>query len=64
MVAFTLIALYIIKKHANVMKGVFLILIIYMVFVVSSIISDIVSVNLIEYYLIIVFITGFFLHIC
>ncbi len=62
MVAFTLIALYIIKKHANVMKGVFLILIIYMVFVVSSIISDIVSVNLIEYYLIIVFITGFFAY--
>ncbi len=61
-IIFTLIALYIIKKHANIMKGIFLILIIYMIFVVSSIISDIISVNLFEYYLIIALITGFFAY--
>jgi len=61
-IIFTLIALYIIKKHANIMKSIFLILIIYMIFVVSSIISDIISVNLFEYYLIIALITGFFAY--
>ncbi len=59
-VIFTVAALYIIKKHAGIMKIIFLILILYMIFLVSSIVASIVAVNYTEYYLIIGIITVFF----
>ncbi len=61
-VIFTAIALYVVKKHANIMKMVFMILVLYMIFLVSSIIAGILAVNLIEYYLIIGIITVFFAY--
>lgn len=57
MVAFTAIALLIIKRHANVMKAIFLILVLYMIFLVSSIVAGIVAINLTEYYAIIAIVT-------
>ena len=61
-VIFTAAALYIVKKHAGVMKIVFLILVLYMIFLVASIIAGIVAVYLTEYYLIIGVITVFFAY--
>jgi len=61
-VIFTAAALYIIKKHAKVMKAVFLVLVLYMIFLVSSIVAGIVSVNYPEYYAIIAIVTGFFAY--
>ena len=42
-VIFTAAALYMIKRHAQVMKAIFIVLILYMIFLVSSIIAGIVS---------------------
>ena len=61
-VIFTAAALYIIKKHAKVMKAVFIVLLLYMIFLVSSIVAGIVAVNLPEYYAIIAIVTGFFAY--
>ena len=61
-IIFTAVALYVVKKHANIMKIIFLILVLYMIFLVSSIIAGIVAVNYTEYYLIIGVITAFFAY--
>ncbi|WP_337860752.1 presenilin family intramembrane aspartyl protease PSH [Ferroplasma sp.] len=61
-VVFTVIALYLIKRHANIMKAIFIALVLYMIFLVSSIVAGIVAVNLPEYYAIIAIITGFFAY--
>jgi presenilin-like A22 family membrane protease len=61
-IIFTAAALYIIKKHAQVMKAIFLVLVLYMIFLVSSIVAGIVSVNYPEYYAIIAIVTGFFAY--
>ncbi|KQB36250.1 hypothetical protein AOG54_02300 [Acidiplasma aeolicum] len=60
LIVFTAIILMLVKKHADIIRAIFLAAVIYMVFVVSSIIADIISVNFIEYYLIIILITGIF----
>ncbi len=61
-VLFTIIILFLVKKHARLIKSIFTIIVIYMVFVVSSIISGIISVNVFEYYSIIGIVTAFFAY--
>jgi presenilin-like A22 family membrane protease len=61
-VIFTAVALYLIKRHAKAMKAIFLILVLYMIFLVSSIVAGIIAVNIPEYYAIIAVITGFFAY--
>ncbi|MEM0139509.1 MAG: presenilin family intramembrane aspartyl protease PSH [Ferroplasma sp.] len=62
-VIFTAITIYVVKKHAKVMKAFFLILVIYMIFFVSTVISSIIATTLVEYYAIIIIMTGGFAYL-
>ncbi|AAT43331.1 presenilin family intramembrane aspartyl protease PSH [Picrophilus oshimae] len=62
-IAFTVLILFLIKRYAKAIKYIFVLLIIYMIFFVSAIIAGIVSTSLIEYFSIILFITGLFAYL-
>ncbi len=62
-VAFTVLILFLIKRYARAMKYLFVLLVLYMIFFVSAIIAGIVSTSLIEYFIIIVAITGAFAYL-